>query len=796
MFSTIRIAVRTLTRRPALSAVAALSLAAGIGVNTAVFSLVDALFLRPPGVQDPYSLATVHGWFKDSGRAILDWSDCQEIARQTPAFSEATAYMWRGGLWRNGDEMTLLLVTVVADNYFDMLGVGAELGRLPGRNHDFEAEREPPVVLAHWFWQQHVGARADVVGRTMELSGHLYRIAAVLPPHFRGLEPGEARHVWIPVGSWTRYFRNDLNRGSGQFAALARLRPGASLQQAQAQLDLLSSRIEGADSRVARGRRLVARSLEGELRSRFLPGMVVLAVVGLVLLVACANVATALLAHAESRRREIGVRLALGAGRRALLHQFLAESAVLALVGAGAGLLLGRWLMSLAPFLAPPTDVPFSFDLRMDYRLLAFTAAATLTTLAVFSLAPLQYSLRLSLLDALTGGRTVGRSGWSVTRDAFVVAQVALSVVVMAGAAVMLRAFQDATTIYPGYDVSRPLALVWANTLRSGKPEIVAYSEAADRMLAVPGAEAVTFARHLPMVGSGAGASMSVSPQGAAPGAVPHRVYFNLVGPRFFEVTGARILLGRAFTDADHRAGTPAAIVSAEAARRFWPGQGALGKTLRARDGVYEVVGVAADGPLRSLHDEPAPALFLPAARVQWGETIFIVSTHGDPASILKELTKAGEQDSALRIYQSMTLRALMRQALYSDWMPAMLGGALALLGLLLAAGGLYGAVSHATERRVSEFGVRLAVGAQPRQIAGLVIRQGAWLCLFGLPAGAGIFLAVHQHYGEALLRNPRLDPACLVAAIAITAAVVLAACLVPALRAARLDPLEVLRAE
>jgi putative ABC transport system permease protein len=797
LFSTLRVAIRTLARRPAITVIAVLSLAVGIGVNTAVFSLVDLLFLRPPAVHDPYSLVDVRGWFKDSGSAILDWSDCQDIANQTPAFSEATAYMRRGGLWREGGgDVTLLLVTVFADNYFDVLGVRPALGRLPAKNHDYSADPEPPIVLANWFWRDRMGARRDIIGSTMELTGKLFRVAAVLPAEFRGLEPMDSQHIWMPVGSWTRNAPNDLNRGGGQFEALARLRAGATIEQAQAQLDTLARRIEASDSRVAKGRRLVAASLGRQLQSRVFPGVLVLAVVALVLLVACANVAIALLAYAEARRREIALRLALGAGRVALLTQFAAESAVLACVGAGAGLLLGTWLMSLAPVLAPPTSIPISFDLRTDVRLLAFTAAATLVTLAVFGLAPLAYSLRVSLLDAMSGSRTTGRAGGSWTRTAFVSAQVALSVIVVSGAVVLLRALADARTIYPGYDTNRPLALVWANKSRGAVAEPAAYDAAAGRMSAVGGVEAVTYARHLPLVGSGAGATVSVVPQGAAPDAVPHRVYFNLVGPRFFEVTGARILRGRPFADFDHHSGTSVAIVNSEAARRFWPGEDPLGKTLRVRDGTYQVVGIAADGRIGSLHGSVDPVLLLPASAMQWGETILIASTKADPSLVVRELAKAAGSSGDLRVYQSMTLHTLMRQALYDDWIPTILGGALAIVGLLLAAGGLYGAVSYAAQRRLPEFGVRMAIGARPRQIGGLVIRQGALLCLIGVPLGAALFAAIYRYYGATLLRGRPLDPAALAAGAAVTIVVVLAGAALPAIRAARLDPSEILRAE
>ena len=258
MLSSLRVTLRTLARRPAVALVAIASLAIGIGVNTAAFSVVDAMFLRPPAVSDPYSLAYVRGDFRDSGMAVIDWADCQAIEQQAPAFSGAAAFMQRGGLWRNGEETLLLMVTVIGDNYFDLLGVRPALGRLPDPKHDYQSGSEPPIVLAYWFWKERMGGRMDVVGQPMELSGHLYRIAAVLPPHFRGLEPMASRHIWIPVGSWTRYMTNDLNRGSGQFEVVARLRSGATMQQAQAQLDIISKRIEQSDSKVPKGRRLLA----------------------------------------------------------------------------------------------------------------------------------------------------------------------------------------------------------------------------------------------------------------------------------------------------------------------------------------------------------------------------------------------------------------------------------------------------------------------------------------------------------------------------------------------------------
>ena len=679
MLSALRIAIRSLARRPAVVVVAGISLAVGIGVNSAVFSIVDAMYLRPPAVSDPESLVEIAAHFKDSGSAVLDWSDCQEIAAQSSAFSAVAASMARGGLWRNGEELTPLSVDAVADNYFDMLGVKPVLGRLPEPAHDYAADSDPPILIAHWLWRERMGGRPDVIGQRMEFRDHLWRIAAVLPAQFHGVSSMGQTHVWIPVGGWARFFRGDLGRGNGQFEAVARLRPGVSLEQAQAQLDPLAKRIEAADSRVPKGRRLLAASTARELRKRLLPGVFVMAVVALVLLVACANVAAVLLAHAEARRREIGLRLSLGASRLALASQFLIESALLAVTGAAAGLLLASWLLGVVPLLAPPSSVPLDFDFRIDLRMLLFTAACVAVTLFVFGLAPLGYALRVSLVEIVSGARAAGRARRSFLRYALVSGQVALSVVLVGGAVVLARALADAHHIYPGYDTSRPLALVWANVDGAvSKPEHQLFSEAASRILAVGGVEAVTYARHLPLIDSGSGAAISVTPEGAPADAPPPRIYFNLVGPKFFEVTGVRMISGRFFADSDHHAGAPVAIINTEAARRLWPGQNPLGKLLRARKEAYQVVGVAADGRIGSLHEAPAPVLYLPASRMPWGETILIARANTDPAGLVKDLARAASQTIGLRIYESTTLRTVLKQALYTDWIPTVLGGFLA----------------------------------------------------------------------------------------------------------------------
>lgn len=794
MLDSLRIAFRSLSRRPAVAGVAVLSLATGIGVNSAVFTIVDSIFLRPPAVAKPESLVEIRAEFKDGGGGILDWSDVSDIAAESGAFAAVTASMGRGGLWRNGDEMTLLLVDAVGDNYSEMLGVEPVLGQFPSVSD--AAATDPPVVLSNWFWRERMGARPDVIGQRMEFRDQIWRIAAVLPPRFRGLHPDGQRHLWITASAWARYWRRDLERGSGQFEAIARLRPGVSVEQAQARLEPVAARIEAADSRVPKGRRLVAASLAEAMRERLRPGLFVLAVVALVLLIACANVAAVLLAHAEARRREIGLRLSLGAGTGALLRQFLAESGVLALCGTAAGLLLAAWLLSVVPALAPPSPVPLNFAFRLDRSALVYTSACALATLALFALAPFAFARRVPLLDAISGARSAGRTRRSWFRSGLVVGQVVLSVVLVGGAAVMVRILSESRDIYPGFDTSRPLALVWVSTQNRAKSGDVAFRDAAGRIASVGGVEAVTWARHLPLVGSGSGAAIPVIPEGAAVDTPPAQVYFNLVGPDFFEITGARIVSGRAFTGADHASGARGAIINAEAARRFWRGSTPLGRTLRKGNEIYQVIGIAADGRVSGLHERPRPALYLPSSHMEWGECILIAKTRMDPAAVLKAVAKAAGSTHDLRVYDSLTLAGLLRQALYEDWIPTVMGAFLAIVGLLLAAGGLYGAVSYSAERRLSEFGVRIALGAKGAQVAGLVLRQAALLCVAGVPPGVAIFFLIYRYYEPTLLRSRPADYTAICAASAITIATVLAGALLPAIRAARLDPVEVLRAE
>jgi putative ABC transport system permease protein len=566
MFSSVRIAIRSLARRPAVAAVAIAPLAVGISINSAVFSIVDAIFLRPPAVSHPQDLLEIAGYFKDSGPAVLDWSDCEDIGGQTSAFSAVTASMERGGLWRYGDETTALLVETVGDNYFDMLGVKPYIGRLPGPQPD--ADSAPPIMLAYWLWRERMGGRPDIIGQRMEFRDHIWRIAAVLPPQFRGLSAMSQHHVWITASCWARYYPYDLQRGSGQFTAIARLRRGVPLQQAQAQLDTLSKRIEKSDSHVPKGRRLLATSLARQMRSRQRPGVLTMAVVALVLLVACANVAAVLLAYAEARRRETGLRLSLGASRLALVRQFLTESMVLTLAGAAAGVLLASWLLSVVPLFAPPSAVPVK--LRFPDGPAPVAVPGSLRRRYPGNLrAPLGYALRVSLVEALSGSRTTSRTRRPFLRHALVAGQVALCVVLVGGALVLARALGEARQIYPGFEPSRPLALVSANSgaNRESKPEYLLFDEAAGRMAAVGGVEAVTYARHLPLMDSGSSATLSVTPEGAPPDAPPPQVYFNLVGPKFFEVTGVRMVSGRVFADSDHHGGAPVAIINAAAAR-------------------------------------------------------------------------------------------------------------------------------------------------------------------------------------------------------------------------------------
>lgn len=801
MLGSLRIAVRSLARRPAISLVAVISLAVGIGVNSAVFSVVDA-FLRPPAVNDPYGLVTIAAHFRDSGSTIISWPDYEDIRSGTSAFSEVAAYSQRGASFRSGDENVHLRLTVASDNYFAVIGLRPMLGNVPGPNHDYAADPEPPVIVSYGFWQKRLGGKADVVGQRLELTRRFFRVAAVLPAEFRGFETTGVTDLWMPIGSWTKAFRAkvELQRGNGQFEAIGRLRAGTTLRQAQAQLDLLAKRIESENSVVPRGRALVVHSLGEELHQRFLPGILVLATVGLVLLAACANVASVLLVHADARRREIGIRIAVGASRVALTRQFLLESSTLAAAGAGCGLLLARWLLAIIPALSPPSPFPITLDMRFDHRLLLFTTAASVMAVVLFGVAPILYSLRTQVAAAI-GASDRGAIGtpraW--LRGALVTTQIAISIVLVGGAAVLLGQLAEARKIYTGLDSARPMVLAHAGIEQSGTDMIQPFQSAADRLAAIPGVAAVTYARHVPLWASGSGASVSVLPGGASADAVPMRVGFNLTGPRYFETVGAKILRGRSFSDAECRTGTRSAILNATGAARFFGNEDPIGKLVRlARENgqAYQVVGIVADDRNSSIHETPKPYVYFPFAAMRWGEATMLTVTNGSAGPVLKDVTRAIQSTGELRVEDATTLETHLSDALYQDWMPTVLGTALASIGLILAAGGLYGAVSYAANRRRREFGVRLAMGARAGQIGALVLRQAILLCAFGVSLGGAAFALAWRHFGPTLLGGKPLDLAALGMAGVVTIAVVLAGALLPVIRAARVDPVEVLRSE
>jgi len=789
----VRIAIRTLARRPAITAVAVLSLAVGIGVNSAIFSVVDTLLFREPPVRDPHSLIDIAGQFRDSGFTVLSWPDVEAIRTQTAAFSEVTAFQDRGALYRNGDERTDLLAKVVADNFFTMLDVRPQLGRFPDAGRDYSADSEPPVVISNGFWRNRLGGRSDIIGQPLVLTYRHFRVAAVLPPGFQGfsLDPYDYE-IWFPVGSWTKAMGEPLTRGAGQYEVIARLQPGVTIQQAQAQLDALAKHIEESDSRVPKGRRLAALSADEKIRGRAKTGALVLGTVALVLLTACANVAGVMLVFAESRRREIGIRLAVGASRVALTKQLLVESVVLAAAGLGCGLLLADWILSAAPALAPPSPYPLLVDLRLDGRMFGFAIASTLATVVVFGIAPLAHVLRTSVSEALLTARAVGPTR-SFTRAAFVCAQLAMSVFLVAGAACLARTLFDSRGIYAGFDPHKRMAIISAAVQKRGAESEV-FAKAAQRIESLPGVEAVTYARHLPLWGSGSGASLEATPIASPMGAT--QVYFDLVGPRYFETVGARLSRGRTFTDSDHRSAAAVAILNETAARRFWPAQDALGKTLRIGGAVYEVVGVAADGRVSDLHEDAKSAVFLPASRMEWGETMFLITARSDPGPLMKGISRAVTQTGEMDIEESGTLDALMTGELWKDWAPTVLGVALAAIGVLLAAGGLYGAIAFATERRFSEFGIRIAMGASRSHVRWIVVRRALLLCAVGSPLGALAFRVAWRYLAPLLARGRGFDFVPVGIGIAVAAAIAVTGALLPASRAARVDPVAALRAE
>jgi predicted permease len=696
-----------------------------------------------------------------------------------------------------------VLLTIVSDNYFPLLGVEAARGRLFRDDLDSAMANEPAVAISDSLWRRRYGADPSLAGRSIRMNGRSFTVVGILPPGFRGLNRAVRNDVWVPASTWRAMSpgnrREFEERGTGSFEALARLGPGAGIGQAQAQLDAVAARFRQDQPDVWRGRRFTAATEEtrqagGGLR----PGQLLLAIAGLLVLVACANVAVLLLAQAETRRREIGIRLALGAGRWRLARQLLTESALLAAMGGAAALLLVYWLIPLIPALMPPGPDFVRFDIRLDARVVLVTLGTCLATVLLFGLAPALGAGRTDLNGVIKSGGMLARRRFA-GRSLLVASQAALGVVLLTAAGLLTGSFLHTRQQRPGFDTDRDMLVLLAGLDRA-RPQVAALGdEIAGRLRALPGVKNAAYCRRIPMSGMGGGATVDVSIPGreAAPGEEILRLRYNQVSADYFAVTGTRLVAGRAFTRADDGEGAQAVLVSQTMARRFWPNGEAVGRWIRVRNADMQVVGVVEDGVVNHIHEPPEPFVYFPFTRMPTGDVTFLVETAGDPGALLPAVKREMRAASpGHNLLLTSSLRRHMRDALYDDWMPAVLSAAIGALGMVLAAAGLFGVIMQGVNRRMRELAVRMALGARASDLVRMVLRHGLLLAGGGALVGVAASLAAGRLIAGLLHGVSPYDPFVLALSVAAVLVVALAASLYPAWRSTRVDPASVLRAE
>ena len=809
--SDFRVAVRSLLKYRGFTVIAVLTLAIGVGANTAIFSMADAIYLRPLPVPEPDRIVRLFTSDRTGGHDValgsFSFPDFEDLRHEAPAFSRAAVYANRGGIVEVGGEQQLVLVTVTSPGYFAVAGIPAALGRFPSEADLTRADAPSYVVLSDGAWRRRLGADPAIVGKTIRITHHPCVVAAVAPASFRGLDLHLAPEVWMTVQVWSRLARSsapDLTaRDRRYWSAFARLPGGVDVGAARAELDVVASRLAREHPATNSGRRMTVLR-ERDTRSQGLVSEILFFLAALLLLLASANVVTLILARAEGRKREVALRQALGAGRGAIARLVAIEVAALALLASFTAVVLARWVIGMLPAFFPPTVIPLGYDFRVGTRALLFTALATLGAAFFTAVLPTSRAGRADIFDALNARPTSGRAvfrRWTPA-NALTIAQLAISLALVTATVLLLRTLWNFERIDPGFrsDMSAALVTVAPGAADYGPARTREYYRAVvERARAVPGVADAALTMRVPLSPTGGGASKTVFITGVTP---PEGIGINydIVDDRCLNLLGTTLLAGRGFTVEDREGAPPVAIVNETMARKYWNGTFAIGQRIRigsAEGPEHEIVGIVRDGKYVSLDEAPKPYLFFPLGQQIAGEVTLVARTTIDPAAAIPTLRAAvhGAGPEAAMI-ASMTMEQHASFALYQQRMAAMVVGILGAMGLALAAVGLYGEVSYEAKRRTREVGVRIALGATPSEVLRVVVYDGLVLSFAGAAVGVVAGYAVAQAIRGMLFGVSPNDPTTFVIASAVLVAVSVAASAIPAIAAIRTNPVEALRVE
>jgi predicted permease len=814
--SDVRYAIRLLLRSPVFTMTSVLSLAAGVAATTAIFALADALLLRPrPGVADPATLVDVgRSTGGDGGLDNFGYPLFETLRDRTTTVASLAATQWTPTVMALGDATSSerVFATLVSFNYFEVVGVRPALGRFFVADEDRAPGMHPVVVLSHQFWSRHFQADREIVGRTIRLNNLPYTVVGITEPGFGGTT-FIGTDFWVPMAMDAHVRAADTSLlqadDSVWMTAIGRLKTGVTVPQARDELGAIMTAYwrDRGDDRATRWRMEVRPStrVPGGIAGPVIGFVGMLgALTGIVLLIACSNIAAMLLARGLERRREVATRVAIGASRRHILAQLLVEGLTLALTAGVLSVPLATALIGVLSSLQPSLPIPIALDLEADPRVMLFALALAGTTAMLFALAPALHATRFELAPALHGQHATADRRRAWMRHGLVTAQIAMALLLLVSAGLFMRSLQQAAEASVGLDV-RGVDTLQIDTrvggYRTDAEGMRVVQSLLERFRALPRIESVSASRMVPLQGGGLGLGGLHAPGYVGPdGSDAVNSDWDVVTPGYFETLHVQVARGRTFDEHDTANSPPVAIVNEQMAQQLWPGQDAIGRKLvqrisRTEQRTLEVVGVARTVKYRSLGEAPRNFIYVPVAQQYLSDLTFYVRHSGD--SQLAELRRAvASFDPNLPIIHTDTLEKATAIGLLPQRLAAWIAGAVGTIGLCLAALGLYGMTSFAVAQRTREIAMRMALGATRQRILAMVLRQSSRPALLGLAVGLTLAMGVGQLVRSLLVGIGSIDPLAFGVATALLLAVLVVAAWAPARRASVMDPMRALRAE
>jgi putative ABC transport system permease protein len=799
LWQDIRFGVRTLAKRPGFALVAVLTLALGIGANTAIFSVVNAVLLRPMPFRDAERLVIVYETTQSVPRDYVSVPNLEDYRAGSRSFEGFATFVPQSvNLTDAGKEPERVVGAFVTSNFLPMLGVG------PARGRAFLAEDDAQgggrvAVLGHELWQRRFGADPEIVGRSLNFNGEPYTVVGIMPEDFRF--PTMSPDVLLPAQKWPNY---KPVRSSHNSWIIGRLREGVTREVAQDELSAIAKRLEEAYPEDNRGRGVTVIGLHEQTVEDVRPALLVLlSAVGLILLIACANIANLLLARGAGRQKEVALRSALGASRWRLLRQLLTETLLLALAGGAVGLLLAQWGVDALLALSPG-DLPTAQKIGIDTRVLAFSLGLSALTGFVFGIVP---ALQLSKTDVTRALKEGGRGGGegrerARLRGVFVVSQVALSLMLLVGAGLLLNSFYRLLRTSPGFNPQNLLTMEYRlprNRYAKGEQQWAFHREVVERVRNLPGVESAAVVRGLPFSGNGGALTYNVPGQAPPPPGQESKTLENAIDPNYLATVGLPLIRGRNFTQQDGPDSPPVLLVNRTLAEKLWPGEDPLGKQIELPEAklTASVVGVVGDAKQYDIGEQQQPQIYTAYAQNPHIFGTLVVRARVEPMSLAETVKKTvWSVDPEQPVWKVRTIERLIEQNVAGRRFVLMLMACFASLAVLLTVLGLYGVISYTVAQRTHEIGVRVALGAQGRDVLRLILGQGMRLVFVGVVIGLGGAYAATRLMSGLLYGVSATDPLTYAGVALLLAAVALLACLVPARRATKVDPMIALRYE